>query len=282
MLAELAEILTCPACGGDLLLRDRSLRCASGHSFDLARQGYVNLLAGNAPPGTADSAEMVQARDAFLAAGHYRPLAERLAQRAAALVQQGMVIDAGAGTGYYLRAVLDRLPAGASGLALDISKFALRRAARVHPRVAAVVWDLWRALPVKSGSAALVLNVFAPRNAEEYRRVLQRDGALLVVTPTAQHLAELVVAFGMISVDVRKDERLDVTLAAHFQLADRETLTFPLHLTRTEAQTLVRMGPSAHHLDAPSLEERAALLAEPVRVTAAFTLSLFRPRSTPP
>ncbi|MGE0081929.1 MAG: putative RNA methyltransferase [Thiohalomonadaceae bacterium] len=276
MLAELAQVLTCPLCGHELHLDGHSLRCASGHSFDRARQGYVNLLAGNPPPGTADTAEMVQAREAFLAAGHYQPLAEHIAALAAQAASPGLVLDAGAGTGYYLDAVLRALP-GASGLALDISKFALRRAAR-RARTAAVVWDLWRPLPVKSGCAALIINVFAPRNGAEFRRVLRRDGALLVVTPMAQHLAELVQAFGMLTVDARKEERLDEGLAGHFERERRETLVLPLALSRAEALTLVRMGPSAHHLGVEQLEERAGGLEEPVRVNAAFTLSLYRPR----
>lgn len=275
MFAELARVLTCPVCGNELRLDQRTLRCAAGHGFDLARQGYANLLAGSTPPGTADTVAMVQARADFLAADHYAPLAQRIAQLAAASVRPGLVLDAGAGTGYYLKHVLDALP-GASGLALDISKFALRRAARCHARAAAVVWDLWRPLPVKSASASLILNVFAPRNGAEFRRVLQDDGVLLVVTPTPQHLAELVDAFGMITVDTRKEERLDETLAGHFELAGREQLEVPLRLTRLESQTLVHMGPSAHHLSAQVLQERAERLNEPVHVTAAFTLSLYR------
>lgn len=275
MLAELAQVLACPLCGQDMRLDGNSLRCGSGHGFDRARQGYVNLLAGNPPPGTADTPEMVEARAAFLAAGHYQPLRQHIARLAAEHASAGLVLDAGAGTGHYLDAVLRALP-GAAGLALDISKFALRRAARLE-RVAAVVWDLWRPLPVKSACATLILNVFAPRNGAEFHRVLRRDGALLVVTPMAQHLSELVQTFGMLTVDARKEERLDESLAAHFTLAQRETLRLPLALSRAEALALVRMGPSAHHLDGERLEAQARALHEPLTVTAAFTLSLYRP-----
>jgi 23S rRNA (guanine745-N1)-methyltransferase len=275
MLVELAPFLTCPLCGGDLRLQDNALRCPAGHSFDRARQGYVNLLTGHQTPGTADTTEMVQAREDFLSAGHYAPLAERLAERAAALMPQSLIIDAGAGTGYYLRAVLESLPA-ACGLALDVSKFALRRAARV-PRAAAVVWDLWRPLPVKAGSAGLILNVFAPRNGPEFRRVLSDDGVLLVVTPGAEHLAELVRSLGLISVDERKEERLEDSLLPSFRRVEREILSYPLRLNHAEAHILVGMGPSARHLSSQQLRERIGRLPESVRVTASFVISVFRP-----
>ena len=116
-----------------------TLRCAGGHSFDIARQGYVNLLPGGHRPGTGDTASMVRARDTFLEAGHFAGLRHATVETAARALRRsaqrrrtrpsGCIIDVGAGTGYYLAGVLDRLPA-AVGLALDISKFALRRAAR--------------------------------------------------------------------------------------------------------------------------------------------------------
>ncbi|MCK9531755.1 MAG: hypothetical protein M0R77_14500 [Gammaproteobacteria bacterium] len=278
MLAELAAFLTCPICGKDLRLSDHALRCETRHSFDVARQGYVNLLAGHAPPGNADTQDMVQARAAFLAAGHYRPLADKVARHAAKLMQRGLVIDVGAGTGYYLHALLEQIP-HAVGLALDISKFALRRAARAHGRAAAVVWDVWRPLPVKSASAALVLDVFAPRNGAEFRRVLRPDGALLVVTPGMDHLAELVAALGLLTVDEHKEARLEETLSPSFHLAEREELRFPMALTQAEAMALAGMGPSGHHLTQEALAQAIDKRPEPLTVTASFVISVFRPRA---
>ncbi|MEU6175398.1 putative RNA methyltransferase [Streptantibioticus parmotrematis] len=262
-------LLVCPVCGDGLARRTGGLGCPAGHSFDLARQGYVNLLTGNARSGTADTPEMVAARSAFLTAGHYAPLTEAVA-RAAVQDAPGTVLDAGTGTGHYLAAVLDALP-GARGLGLDISKFALRRAARAHPRARAAVWDVWRPLPVRTGAVDLVLNVFAPRNAAEFHRVLRPGGTLLVVTPGPDHLAEL--RAGMLDVDADKDERLDRALSGHFRQAERVALEYPMTLTPAEAADAVGMGPSAHHA-----ERRAgALPEEPVRVTASFRLSRYRP-----
>ena len=163
-----------------------SLRCGAGHTFDIARQGYVSLLPAGSKGGGGDTAAMVQARADFLAAGHFTGLAAVLAEAAGAAAgwaaASGCVVDVGAGTGYYLAAVLDRLPQRA-GLALDISKFALRKAARAHQRIGAAVCDSWRRLPVADSAAVLALNVFAPRDGAELCRILHPAGSLLVVTP---------------------------------------------------------------------------------------------------
>lgn len=221
---------------------------------------------------------MVRARQEFQEAGHYAPLAERLAALAARHAPaDGIVADAGAGTGYYLRAVLDALPE-AAGLALDVSKFALRRAARAHPRAGAAACDTWRGLPLRPASTALLLNVFAPRQPAEFHRVLAASGALVVVTPTARHLAELVTALDLVTVDARKEERLEEGLADHFSRAHREELEVVLRLAPDQARALVAMGPSARHLDAGGLDARLAALPDPVEVTASFALSVHRPR----
>src|SRR3954466_5497458 len=172
--------LRCPNCGSTLAADPpRAVRCPRGHSFDVAKQGYLTLTAGRAPHA-GDTAEMVADRAAFLAAGHYDVVADALA--AETPPTRGLLLDAGTGTGFYLARVLTDRPY-ALGLGLDVSKPALRRAARAHPRAAAVLADLWRPLPVADGSAAVILNVFAPRNGPEFHRVLAPDGRLLVVTP---------------------------------------------------------------------------------------------------
>lgn len=240
MLDEVVALLRCPICGADLQHCDRALRCPNGHVFDLARQGYASLLPGGARPGTADSADMVRARTEFLATGHFDPLSEALAAAAG----PGPVLDLGAGTGHHTARVLDRV-AGV-GLAVDISKHAARRAAAAHPRLGAVVADAWAALPVRDGVAGTVLSVFAPRHAAETVRVLRPGGRLVVATPTAAHLRELVEARGLVSVDPRKDERLAVRLAA-FALVEEVLVERRLELSPADVRAVVAMGPSARH-----------------------------------
>ncbi|MEU2611417.1 putative RNA methyltransferase [Micromonospora sp. NPDC007271] len=306
--ARILDRLRCPVCGEPLAETTagtaRALRCPRRHSFDIARQGYVNLLAGRAPH-TGDSAEMVAARADFLAAGHYDTIAAALAATAAEVVAGApriapagtalahgdgradgrgaagnpypLVVDAGAGTGWYLAAVLAALP-DAVGLALDVAKPALRRAARAHPRAAAALADTWQRLPLADHSAALLLNVFAPRNGPEFHRVLDPAGALLVVTPAADHLAELVDALDLLRVDPAKADRVAGSLSGHFIADSVGEHRARLALRRTEVSTLVGMGPSAWHTDPARLAERIAALPEPVPVTLAVRIGTHRPR----
>jgi 23S rRNA (guanine745-N1)-methyltransferase len=271
VLADVVDLLRCPVCGDALAASDGSLRCEEGHSFDVARQGYVNLV-----PGPADSAAMVEAREAFLGAGHYGRLSEALAEEASGVEAPGVVVDVGAGTGHHLGRVLEALP-GRVGLALDASPAALRRAARSHPRAAAIGADAWKPLPLRDGVAALVLSVFAPRNPPEMARVLTPGGAIVTATPTTRHLAELVGPLGLLSVPDDKADRLDVQLAPRFELADRRTVEYAMFLTGEEAAQLVLMGPSAWHIDEEGLAERIDGLPDPLTVTVSVTLSKFLP-----
>jgi 23S rRNA (guanine745-N1)-methyltransferase len=272
VLDDALHLLACPHCGGSLSRHGRSVGCPNGHSFDVARQGYVSLLSGDASLGSADTAEMVAAREAFLGAGHFEPLAEALVDEAErAHLQDGCVIEVGAGTAWYLARVLDRLP-GRLGLALDISKHALRRASRAHPRIAAVACDAWRGFPVRNSAAALVLSVFAPRNGPEIARVLRPGGALVVVTPTQRHLAELVSELDLLTVDERKRERLAAALDPHVDLERRVEREWSVELAASDVAAAVTMGPSARHVTREQLASRIAARD----VTASLAISTYR------
>lgn len=276
MLRDLLGFLQCPHCGSGLRLDGATVRCEKRHAFDVARHGYVSLLTGAAVP-TGDTAPMVAARAAFLGAGHYDPIVQAVCDAAEPVLARrsdGCVLDLGAGTGHHLLAVLDRAPQR-PGVALDSSRYAARRAARAHPRLGAVVCDAWRRLPVRTAAAALVLDVFAPRNATEIRRVLQAGGALVVVTPTSRHLAELVGAVGLLSVDERKQQRLDDRLGAPTRTAGCE---YRMVLPHGAVEALAAMGPAARHAAPEALRERIRGLPDPVTVTASVTVSTYLPR----
>ncbi len=115
-------------------------------------------------------------------------------------------------------------------------------------RIAAIRCDVWQELPLRDGCADVVLDVFAPRNGAEIARILAPGGTLVVVTPTPRHLAEL-APLGAISVDERKEERLEATLSS-LTRRDRRELEFELSLQPREVLQLLRMGPSAHHSSA--------------------------------
>ena len=228
---RILDRLRCPVCGEPLAEATAgttgALRCPRRHSFDIARQGYVNLLDRPRP------ARRGHRRDGRRPGGLPRPPGTTTSSRppsppprrkpsvgrrdGADFEAYPLVVDAGAGTGRYLGAVLAALP-DAVGLALDVSKPALRRAARAHPRAAAALADTWQRLPLADASTAVLLNVFAPRNGAEFHRVLDPAGALLVVTPDTDHLAELVDVLDLLRVDPDKADRVADSLGGHFTL----------------------------------------------------------------
>ena len=271
-LEAVAAYVRCPVCAAPVRLGADQVTCDRGHSFDVARQGYVSLVSGRGGPGTGDSAAMVIARDRFLGGGHYQPVADAVSALAARLDPggPGLVLDLAGGTGYYLAAVLDAR-AALLGACIDLSAPALRRAARAHPRAAALGADAWRPLPLADGCAALVLSVFGPRNAAEIRRVLVPGGALIVCTPGASHLRETRDALGLIGIDARKEDRLADAFAG-YAVSGVTPVRYELHLGHADLTDLVAMGPNARHTGADVLAAHVAALPDPFPVTVDVTV----------
>jgi 23S rRNA (guanine745-N1)-methyltransferase len=299
--------LLCPVCRNALRFGGggaRTLVCGAGHSFDAAKQGYFNFLVGKGTVFEADSADMVAARFDFLSAGHYQQLADSIADLAAPALRdtpagRPVVLDAGTGTGHYLRAVLDRValdraaldravsdlsPDGVSSdgvssaaIGLDISKFALRRAARMNPEAWNVVGDVWQPLPVADNVVDVVTVVFAPRNAPEFARVLRPGGRLVVVTPRPGHLEEVARLTGMLGIEPAKDERLAASLGKHFAPVDARDLDLALTLSPRDVANLAYMGPAGHHLNRAALAALESALPAWTAVSARFRISVFTP-----
>ncbi len=271
----MAGLLSCPECALALEPRDRALRCAHGHSFDIAKQGYVSLLTGASTKMTGDTAAMLDARAAFQGGGHFAPIAAATAQAIGPDAHaSGTVLEVGAGTGYYLAGALDAAPS-CTGIALDVAKPAARRCARAHARAASVLADAWRGLPVRDGTLRAVLSVFAPRNPAEVARVLAADGRFVVATPTDRHLHELIGPLGMVTIDPDKDRRLDAAMSGHFAAAERVLVEYAMQLTRADVANVVGMGPSAHH--AVTEDPRIATLPDAVEVTASVLVATYLP-----
>ena len=241
-LGEVSRWLQCPVCHRELGLTGKSMACPGGHAYDVARQGYVNLL-GHAPPANADTADMVAARDRFLSAGHYQPITDAVT---AAVAGARRVLEAGAGTGHHLAGVLGQVPE-AYGLAVDVSVPACRRAARAHPRMASVVADTWAGLPVADGAVDAVVCIFAPRNLSEFARVLADDGVVVVVLPHEDHLQDLRLSHGLLDVGDAKQEKLAIAARGHLSIVSTTTISYDIDLTAQHVTDLVAMGPNAFH-----------------------------------
>lgn len=264
----------------------RSLVCASSHRFDIARQGYVSLTDGRPGQHLSDTAPMVAARRRVHASGFFDPVATAVAhavQQTATTDRPDVVADAGAGTGHYLATALDR-DDRLRGLGIDLSKYCARAVARCHPRAAALVADVWRPWPIRTGTVGAVLSVFSPRNIDEFARVLHPVGTLVVVTPRPDHLSEIVGPMGMLEVGADKDTRLRTATAAHFDLVDHTDVRVSRGLDAALVADVVSMGPSAFHRSAEDIRADADTLTAAsgghLDVTVSVGVSIFRPRVT--
>ncbi len=247
MLPDLVAALACPLDGGGLRLDGRTLACGSGHRFDLARQGYATLTA--APLAhSGDTPEMLDRRSRVHETGLLAAVHGAVVDVIADALPEGIVCDVGTGAGTYLASVLDVLPCR-TGVGVDVSKAAARRAARCHPRAGAVVADVWRGLPLRDASVAVLLDVFAPRNPAEFARVVTPSGSVVVVTPDPDHLAGLRERAGMLDVPAGKAAQVARELAPGFRPVDTRQVQQEVEVTRELAVDLATMGPSGHHLD---------------------------------
>jgi 23S rRNA (guanine745-N1)-methyltransferase len=295
---QIVAALACPHDGAELLEDARVLGCPHGHRFDLARQGYATLMASR-PPHAGDSAAMLDRRirvheAGVLATVHAAVVAAacrrdgtsadasdalRRVTGAPRTAPVGIVCEVGAGPGTYLAEVLDAMPDRA-GLAVDVAKAAARRAARCHPRASAIVADVWAGLPLRTGSVAVLLDIFAPRNAAEFARITAPGGTLVVTTPEPDHLAELREWFGMLDVPGGKSAEIAADLGPSFLLRAARPIRTVVPVAPSLAVDLATMGPSGHHLDPARVGSLAADMgATAIPVTIAATVTRFERRA---
>ena len=198
-------LLRCPLCKFELTAAADALVCRNRHSFDLAREGYVNLLRSRRrwPAAGGDGATQLRHRAEFLGAGHLDGIAAMIAERfaqpnAQPQLDRWCILDAGSGTGHHLARIAVTLARPVIGLGLDISRDATRQASRRWPTLAFAVSDLWAEWPVRDTAVDLVVSIFAPRNFPEAVRVLRPGGWLVLGYPGPDHLIELRSRFGLL------------------------------------------------------------------------------------
>ena len=261
-------VLACPVCLRGLQREGGQLRCAEGHAFDIAKQGYAALATGAAVPG--DTAPMVRDRADFLAGGHYAAIADAVA--ASVPADARWIADLASGPGTYLAVALDARPE-ARGIAIDASAPAVRLAAGAHPRAAAATADLRTRTPLRDGSIDAALIVFGPRDGAELDRVLAPGGTVTVVVPEPEHLAELRGPFGTLAVGPDKEQRLLERMRPLRRLGS-ERVALTRLLPAADVARAVLMGPNGHHLDHGEVRERAEAIG-PLEVGIAVRVERF-------
>ena len=263
--------LLCPICAAPLRQTDKTFRCEAGHSFDMARQGYVNLLPvqnkRSLNPG--DTREQVLSRRAFLEAGFYAPIAEALCSAAKELGCAGPILDVGCGEGWYSAQLADTRDAPLVGL--DISKEAVRCAAAKYKNAQWICGSAAR-LPVTSSSVGLITSLFALTIPEEFKRVLRSDGYYFQVLAQEDHLLGLK---SIIYPKLLHKEKNTTPDLPGFTLVRQIPIRFTFTVEGAQVQNLLSMTPHVYRIS----KEGAQRLQETDKLTdtASAVLNIYAP-----
>ncbi|MEY2473705.1 MAG: rRNA (guanine745-N1)-methyltransferase [Actinomycetota bacterium] len=263
-------MLACPLDLQPLTRTERVWRCSGNHSYDEAREGYVNLL----PPGrpsrknAGDDKASVDARRRFLNAGHYEVLAAQLSAITDSLTPDA-VLDVGCGEGYYTGWLRAREVAG-----VDISHAGIRLAARAHPSIAFAIGNA-AALPVVTASADVAVSVFAPIDPEEFARVVAPGGHAVVAVPGADHLAAI---RSLLYVTPQPHDEALPELGARFELVDTQRLAAEITVDEDTRRDLLTMTPYRFAVP-PEALERAHRHEGPTTTPISFLVARYRRRS---
>lgn len=261
----------CPICGKELNKTDRAYVCAGNHSFDIARQGYVNLLTvqqkHSLNPG--DTREQVLSRRAFLEEGYYAPIAQALIDTAGELGIEGPILDVGCGEGYYAARLAQALNAELFGF--DISKEAVRCAAAKYKQGN---WFCATAshIPLESGSVGLMTSLFALTLPEEFHRVLRPDGFYFQVLAAQDHLLGLK---SVIYPELKFKEKDSVPELPGFSLVKSVPIRFSFTVEGQQIRNLFSMTPHVFRIGKAGAEalEKCQILTD----TASCVLNVYRP-----
>jgi 23S rRNA (guanine745-N1)-methyltransferase len=247
-------LLRCPLCKSGFTGAAGALACRNGHSFDLAREGYVNLRSGRSRLAVAgDSPVQLRHRAEFLDARHLDALTATIVRQVGrSTLGPQHVLDTGSGTGHHLARITARLPGTIISLGLDISKNAARQAARRWPIPAFAVADLWAEWPVHDAAIDLVVSIFAPKNFQETARVLRPGGWLVVAYPGPDHLIELRDRFGLLRQNEGSPGRYADTVTRFVGPPAIDRLWSRAVLDPAMARAAILMGPNARHIE-PSI-----------------------------
>ena len=262
--------LICPVCGLQLNKAERVYRCQGNHSFDIARQGYVNLLTvqqkHSLNPG--DTREQVLSRRAFLEAGHYAPIADAIIETARELGVSGEILDVGCGEGYYSARVASALGLGLTGL--DISKEAVRCAAAKY-KDAQWLTATAAHIPVPDKAAGMLMSLFAITLPEEFSRVLGDDGLFFQVLAAQDHLLGLK---SIIYPELKFKEKDSVPELPGFTLVKSVPIRFDFTVEGEQVRNLFSMTPHVFRIGKEGAENLRK--TERLTDTASAVLNVYR------
>ncbi|MDU3981456.1 putative RNA methyltransferase [Streptococcus mitis] len=249
-----ATAFACPICQENLTLVESSLKCNNRHSFDLAKFGYVNLAPQIKQSANYDKKNF-QNRQQILEAGFYQAILEVVSDLLSNSKNAKTILDIGCGEGFYSRKLQERHP-DKTFYAFDISKDSVQIAAKSEPNWAVnwFVGDLAR-LPIKDASMDILLDIFSPANYGEFHRVLSKDGILIKVIPTENHLKEI---RQKVQDQLTKKDYSNQDIKEHFQghftILSNQTASLTKTITPDQLQALLSMTPLLFHIDQSKID----------------------------
>ncbi|SNM56705.1 23S_rRNA m1G745 methyltransferase [Streptococcus pneumoniae] len=249
-----ATAFACPICQENLTLLETNFKCCNRHSFDLAKFGYVNLA-----PQIKQSAnynkENFQNRQQILEAGFYQAILDAVSDLLASSKTTTTILDIGCGEGFYSRK-LQESHSEKTFYAFDISKDSVQIAAKSEPNWAVnwFVGDLAR-LPIKDANMDILLDIFSPANYGEFRRVLSKDGILIKVIPTENHLKEIRQRVqDQLTNKEYSNQDIKEHFQEHFPILSSQTASLTKTITAEQLQALLSMTPLLFHVDQSKID----------------------------
>lgn len=266
-------LLLCPICKSSLQKSEKTYFCENKHSYDIAKEGYVNLLPvqkkNSKNPG--DNKEMINARRSFLESGHYNPLVQRIVKLLTNASNQ-TIVDAACGEGYYTGQIGEQLK-DINLIGFDISKEAIKKASKKYKTQSffiAAVNDI----PISDSSIDTYLTIFAPIEVLEINRVLVNNGNVIIVSAGPNHMRE--IAEEIYESFIPHDYNPSSILSSHFELIGNEKITFNIQLDRREdIKSMLQMTPYYWSSDKKAVEH---ILSKAISVTCDFQIHTFSKR----
>ncbi|HGS3364404.1 methyltransferase domain-containing protein [Streptococcus pneumoniae] len=249
-----ATAFACPICQENLTLLETNFKCCNRHSFDLAKFGYVNLAPQIKQSANYDK-ENFQNRQQILEAGFYQAILDAVSDLLASSKTTTTILDIGCGEGFYSRK-LQESHSEKTFYAFDISKDSVQIAAKSEPNWAVnwFVGDLAR-LPIKDASMDILLDIFSPANYGEFRRVLSKDGILIKVIPTENHLKEIRQRVqDQLTNKEYSNQDIKEHFQEHFTILSSQSASLTKTITAEQLQDLLSMTPLLFHVDQSKID----------------------------